>query len=99
MEEAREWLWRIASEWRPVTSGIPQGSVLGPLLFAINSNDVVNWISKFADDTKIGDVLDSEEGFQSLQRYLDQLEKWQMEFNTEVRYCTLEGQTKVECTG
>ncbi|XP_059843914.1 P-selectin glycoprotein ligand 1 isoform X2 [Hypanus sabinus] len=79
------------SEWRSVTSGMLQGSELGPLLFVIYINDlddnVVNWISKFADDTKIGGVVDSEEGFQSLQRDLDQLEKWaekwQMEFNTD----------------
>ena len=68
------------SEWRPVTSGVPQGSVLGPLLFVIYINDlddnVANWISKFADDTNIVRVVDSEEGFQSLQKDLDQLEEW-----------------------
>jgi hypothetical protein len=45
------------SNWLPVKAGVPQGSILGPLLFIIFINDIVNEINAeiklFADDTKI----------------------------------------------
>ena len=78
------------SDWANVTSGVPQGSVLGPVLFLIYINDIdenlISKIGKFADDTKMSKSVSSVEGVQTLQEDLVKLgnwaSDWQMSFNT-----------------
>ena len=77
------------SNWKTVLSGIPQGSVLGPILFLIYINDLDDSITSnvlnFADDTKLFRKVNTDGDKQHLQNDLDRLvkwsEKWQMLFN------------------
>ena len=70
----------IFSDWTPVTSGIPQGSVLGPLLFVIYINDMPDNISSdiylFADDTKVFNTTSNEDNVKILQDDLNKLKRW-----------------------
>ena len=69
----------------PVKSGVPQGSILGPLLFVLFINDMFTCVSKetnmalYADDTKIWrEIVISEDHF-ILQNDIDNLYKWSVD--------------------
>ena len=68
------------SKWSDVLSGIPQGSILGPLMFIIYINDlpgVVGSVCKlFADDCKLYRNIESEAYMMELQEDIERLCKW-----------------------
>ena len=79
------------SNWQDVTSGIPQGSVLGPLLFTIFINDmpeaVDSYMKLFADDAKIFKAIESIDDINAIQNDINNLlswsNTWQLPLNLE----------------
>ena len=79
------------STWKEVTSGVPQGSVIAPIMFLIYVNDMPNGISSymnmFADDAKIMKCIKDKSSCEELQQDMDKLydwsQKWKMEFNAK----------------
>ena len=77
------------SDWADVISGIPQGSVLGPILFIIFINDlpkeVKSYINIFADDTKLFRAIQNIKDIDSIQKDITKLTewsiRWQLMFN------------------
>ena len=77
------------SEWSPVISGVPQGSILGLIIFLIYVNDIPNIVTStaklFAHDTKIYRQINKVEDSIALQSDLTTLDlwadRWQVKFN------------------
>ena len=78
-----------SSDWKPVTSGVPQGSILGPLLFLAYVNDIGDNLKSsvrlFADDCTIYKQVQKLSDCELLQADLDSLfhwsQTWQLNFN------------------
>ena len=79
------------SNWSDVTSGVPQGSCLGPVLFVIFINDLPDVVESlcqmYADDTKVFSNAGNQQLRDQIQKDLDNLvdwaDKWQMRFNAD----------------
>ena len=83
-------LGESASSWESVLSGVPQGSVFGPLLFVIYINDLTdsvnNKLKLYADDSKILSTVNSWKDALGVQKDIDSISEWmkdeRMQLNT-----------------
>ena len=78
------------SKWLHVLSGVPQGSILGPLLFIVFINDIDNGIVskllKFADDAKLVGIVSSPLEVNELQLDLQKLYCWSVDWQIVVQH-------------
>ena len=77
----------VESEVAPVTSGVPQGTVLGPALFLVYINDLPDGLTStprlFADDCLLYRTIDSQADADALQRDLVLLQQWEKTWDME----------------
>ncbi|KAF4790954.1 hypothetical protein TURU_136137 [Turdus rufiventris] len=79
----------LMSMWRPVTSDVPEGSVLGPVLVNIfvMGSGIEGTFSKSADSTELCRAVSTWRGRDGIQRDLNRLERWDCANLTEFNKC------------
>ena len=80
----KSWFRGCSTSWSDVTSRVPRGSILGPLIFVIFINDlpevIEGYCKIYADDSKIIRAIEDESSAESLQRDIDSLSNWTREW-------------------
>lgn len=85
------------SNWAEIEAGVPQGSILGPILFLVYINDLIDCVDSeiriFADDTFIFRVVDENSTTklnQDLEKITEWANQWKMIFNPDITKAAVE---------
>ena len=88
------------SLWRPVLAGVPQGSILGPLLFLVYINDLRNelksTVKHFTDDTSLFTMVkDKQERVHVLNHDLSLISKWAFNWKMLINHILTKRKLKI----
>ena len=85
--EMRTVIREPTSSWRNVTSGVPQGSVLAPIILQVYVKDmqcgVTSYMNLFADDAKLMRVVKNIDDCRELQGDVDKIDEWSRRWNLD----------------
>ncbi len=83
------------SEWCRVTSGVPKGTVLAPLMFLVYVNDMVDevdsYISLFSDNARLLKRVENNMDCEILQKDLNKIYKWSKEMGNRIQCKEMQG--------
>ena len=78
------------SDWKEVTSGVPQGSVIGPSDFTLFINDLpdklTHIVKLYADDSKLIGIVKEDSDFAAIQKDINKMQNWAKEWQMSFNY-------------